>query len=299
MNQVINQEQLNIALRSFYKLRVSITKIFRNLTNNQPPNHENDEFDVELQVLAKSVNINLRELERIFKAMPIPPPFNIGKNMYITQETIDDREALHTHMVNVNKLADKIQAHSSLIQIESRQNYPPIPYVNPEIMVQRDNLHNNIVVPFQGDKIINKFNRSFKNMDIKITNASPTNTVVSITLGRVLKALVSFKGMKMEWVIIKSFAEKLELYTESDHYVFRRITNNAHAAMLYFYSRSLPEKALCSFLTWFHSYINLYKEPCKRCRLHMHRHSMLLPVWRELNTLEPYHDECKPQVMWN
>ncbi|XP_068627469.1 mediator of RNA polymerase II transcription subunit 27-like [Battus philenor] len=299
MNRLVNPEQLNTAIKSFYKLRVSITKIFRNLSNKQPPNHENDKFDIELPALAKSVNINLRELEQIFEGMSIPLPFNIDKNMYITQEMIDDRKALHTHMVNVNKLADIIEAHSSLIQIQSRQNYQQIPHVNPEIMVQRGNLQNNIVVPFQGDKIINNFNRSFKNMDIKITNASPTNTVISITLGRVLKALVSFKGMKMEWVMIKSFAEKLELYTESDHYVFRRITNNAHAAMLYFYSRSLPEKALCSFLTWLHSYINLYKERCKRCRLHMHRYSMLHPVWREFNTLEPYHNECKPQVVWN
>lgn len=43
---------------------------------------------------------------------------------------------------------------------------------------------------------------------------------------------------------------------------------------------------------WFHSYINLFIEPCKRCGLHLH--NSIPPTWRDPRSLEPYHFECKP-----
>lgn len=52
----------------------------------------------------------------------------------------------------------------------------------------------------------------------------------------------------IEWVVVKGYGESLELWTESRHKVFRKVTENAHAAMLHFYSPTLPELAVRSFM---------------------------------------------------
>jgi hypothetical protein len=76
-----------------------------------------------------------------------------------------------------------------------------------------------------------------------------------LSLGRILKAVVAFKGLMIEWVLVKGFNEEftnengqLDLWTESRYQVFRKLTENANAAMLHFYSPTLPELAVRSFM---------------------------------------------------
>jgi hypothetical protein len=52
----------------------------------------------------------------------------------------------------------------------------------------------------------------------------------------------------IEWVVVKGHGETLDLWTESRHKVFRKVTENAHAAMLHFSSPTLPELAVRSFM---------------------------------------------------
>lgn len=52
----------------------------------------------------------------------------------------------------------------------------------------------------------------------------------------------------IEWVVVKGYGETLDLWTESRHKVFRKITENSQAAMLHFYSPPLPELAVKSFM---------------------------------------------------
>lgn len=75
-----------------------------------------------------------------------------------------------------------------------------------------------------------------------------SNAILHITLGHILKAVVAFKGIMVEWVVIKGYNESMDLWTESRYKVFRKVTENAHAAMLHFYSPALPELALRSFM---------------------------------------------------
>ena len=60
----------------------------------------------------------------------------------------------------------------------------------------------------------------------------------------------------IEWVVVKGYGETLDLWTESRHKVFRKITENSHAAMLHFYSPTLPELAVRSFMVIF-GYLHL------------------------------------------
>lgn len=95
----------------------------------------------------------------------------------------------------------------------------------------------------------------------------------------------------IEWVVVKAHSESNDLWTESRYKVFCRVTENCHAAMCHFHSPTMPELAVRSFMHWFHSYITLFSSPCKRCNDYLLNN--LPPTWRDLRTLEPYHDECK------
>lgn len=99
----------------------------------------------------------------------------------------------------------------------------------------------------------------------------------------------------IEWITVKGLEEPLEevddLWTESRHQVFRKVQENTHAAMLHFYSPTLPEIAIRSFKTWIHSYSTLFSDPCKKCGNHLH--NALPPTWRDFRNAEPFHEECK------
>lgn len=147
-----------------------------------------------------------------------------------------------------------------------------------------------------------------------------------ISIGRVLKAALVFKGIMIEWVTVKGFDENFEdvddLWSESRYKVFRKVQDHTHSAMLHFFSPTLPELAVRSFLvrqnrtgvytlgigflsefcpiiliffinpqTWLHSYVKLFSEPCKKCGNYLL--NTYPPTWRDLRTLEPLHEECK------
>lgn len=56
----------------------------------------------------------------------------------------------------------------------------------------------------------------------------------------------------IEWVTVKGFEESFEniddQWTESRHYVFRKVQDHAHSAMLHFFSPTLPDLAIKSFI---------------------------------------------------
>ena len=68
-----------------------------------------------------------------------------------------------------------------------------------------------------------------------------------MSLGRTLRAVLVFKGLIIEWVVVKAFHEdvlrptdgQVDVWSESKYEVFRKITQNANAAMLNF-QVSLP-----------------------------------------------------------
>lgn len=61
----------------------------------------------------------------------------------------------------------------------------------------------------------------------------------------------------IEWVVIKGPNESWDLWTESRHQVFRKVTENSHAAMLHFFSPTMPELAVKSFMVMYLYYLNI------------------------------------------
>ena len=98
------------------------------------------------------------------------------------------------------------------------------------------------------DSVINAIERRFNDMKITISRPFTINAILQITLGRVLKAVIVFKGLIVEWVLVRGYNESLDLWTESRYQVFRKVTESSLAAMLHFSSPILPELAINSFM---------------------------------------------------
>lgn len=55
----------------------------------------------------------------------------------------------------------------------------------------------------------------------------------------------------IEWVTVKGFDESLDvddLWTESRYEVFRKVQEQTHSAMLHFFSPTLPDLAVKSYM---------------------------------------------------
>ena len=98
-----------------------------------------------------------------------------------------------------------------------------------------------------------------------------------------------------EFKTLEPFHEDCRQYSniwkESDYLVFRKITENANAAMLNFNSPIYPEFSLKSFITYLHSFDTLFTDKCRKCGYHLRNN--LPPTWREFKTLEPFHEDCR------
>ena len=111
------------------------------------------------------------------------------------------------------------------------------------------------------DNLILQIGRLFTDMTFNVTrpNGTKLNALVEVTLDRVLKAVLIFKGLMIEWVVVKGFAEEsvstdggvVDVWSDSRYKVFRKITENANAAMLNFASPVYPEVAVKSFMVRF------------------------------------------------
>ncbi|XP_043288946.1 mediator of RNA polymerase II transcription subunit 27 isoform X2 [Venturia canescens] len=291
--QMEKMEQLQIALTAIKVLRSSVGQVFDSLGNGLGAEHGEENREIkylaELQDLLTVVNGNLRDVEQAVNSLNPPPgPFNLASTSYLSQETTQDRQALYGSLVNSYKWTDKVHEYSNTAQALLNQNSLKRSYTNTSRSKRgriQTSSHN--VPPQQVDAFLAAFDRQFSDMTVSVSRPFASNAVLNITLGHVMKAVVAFKGLMIERVVVKGYGETMDLWNESRHKVFRKVTENAQAAMLHFYSPALPELSM-----WFHSFNQLFSDPCKRCGLHLH--SALPPTWREFRTLEPFHQECKP-----
>lgn len=293
-------DQLNSALIAIKQLRSSIGQVFEALANGvrseQGEDGKDGKFLIEFQELVSTCNLNLRDVESLINGLTPPPaPFNLGNTSYLAQETTEERQALYSQLVNSYKWVDKIHEYSflanNLLNCNSlRRSY--ISYSNKRGRSQISTF--NSTSPQHLDKLLNEINLNSIHTNYKIWRPFGSNAVVIVTIGRILKAAIVFKGVMIEWVTVKGFDENLdvdELWTESRYEVFRKVQEHTHSAMLHFFSPTLPDLAVKSYMTWIHSYNKLFTEPCRRCAKFLH--NALPPTWRDLRTLEPFHEECR------
>ncbi|XP_025832591.1 mediator of RNA polymerase II transcription subunit 27 [Agrilus planipennis] len=290
-------DQLYTALNAIKVLRSNVGSVFETVSNGLRADHgeegKENKFMLELQDVLTTVNNNLRDVETAAANLTPPPgPFNLGNTAYLSQETTQERQALYGQLVNSYKWTDKIREYSTLAgNILATNSFNKTYKTFSTTKRRKTQTSNHNVPPEVIENLITGIDRLFPDVTINATRPFVPNPVIQASLGRVLKAIIAFKGLMIEWVIVKAHSESSDLWTESRYKVFRKVTENCHAAMCHFYSPTMPDLAVRSFMHWFHSYNTLFSCSCKRCGNHLH--SNLPPTWRDLRTLEPYHEECK------
>ncbi|KAK3918727.1 Mediator of RNA polymerase II transcription subunit 27 [Frankliniella fusca] len=295
---MMSVEPLQTALSCIRTLRSNVGVAFEALGNGIRADHGEEgketKFLFELQDLLTVVNNNLRDVEQsINNLQPPHNPFNLGNSGFLSHEYAQDRQALYSQLVQSYKWTDKVHEYCNLAHAQLSQNSLTRSYTNTSQAKRRKiqtSSHN--VLPIHVDKVINQIDRLLPEMNVNITRPFASNVVLHVSVGRVLKATIAFKGLLIEWIIVKGFLESLDLWTESRYKVFRKVTENAHAASMRFYMPTMPDVSVKNFLTWLHSFNTLFSDACKGCGLHLR--NAMPPTWREFRTLEPYHEECKP-----
>lgn len=298
MNAMMAVEPLYIALSSIKTLRANVGIAFDGLGSGVRSDHGDDgkeaKFLLELQDLLTVVNNNLRDVEQnINNLQPPHNPFSLGNSGYLSHEYAQDRQALYNQLVHSYKWTDKLHDYCNLAHAQLSQNSLTRSYTYTASVKRRripTSPHN--VQPQAVDKVITQIDRILPEMSVSITRPFASNVVLHVSVGRVLRAIIAFKGLLIEWIIVKGFMETLDLWTESRFKVFRKVTENANAAVMRFYMPTMPDVSVKNFLTWLHSFNTLFSDICKGCGLHLR--NAMPPTWREFRTLEPYHEECKP-----
>ncbi|KAF7996391.1 hypothetical protein HCN44_002023 [Aphidius gifuensis] len=291
-------EQLQNSLIAIKVLRSSVGQVFDSLGNGLRADHgeENREekYIAELQELFTTISSNIRDVEQAVSQLNPPPgPFNLSSTSHLSQETTQERQALYSTLVNSYKWTDKVHEYSNAIQAIVTKNSLKRTYTTGSSRSKRGKPQASIhtVSQQQVESMVAVFDRLYHYMSVTVSRPITSIAVMQVTVGHVLKAVVGFRGLLIERVVVKGYNETIDLWSESRYKVFRKVTDNAHAAILHFHAPQFPELAVKSFMLWIGSYLNLFSEPCKRCGLHLH--SALPPTWHDFRTLEPFHYECK------
>lgn len=294
--------QATAALKSLRSLRNNVGTLFHSLAEGiglqSGQDSKESKFVAELQQQLVIVQTGVKEFEEAITSVD-SVQVQLGNSGYLNQDCTPDALNLYESLITSYRWTDNLAEYSgyatTLLSQNSLKRSTLIPAKRRRIQPSSQN-----VPPQQIDNVINSLCRSLgDNMKIETFRPYGSSTVLQITLGKIMKGIVVLKRLMVEWVVVKGATEdlmtedgKIDMWGESRYKVFKKVTENANAAMLHFYSPAYPDLAIRSFLTWFNSYQSLFTSPCKKCGHHLH--NLLPPTWRDLRNLDPYHEDCKP-----
>lgn len=298
-------ETLTTTLNTLRTLRSSVTLFFK-IVSEGPKDENSNEGENNLQVEAMKVladiKTHLRELEvQVGGLAPPTNPVNLGNTGLLSLDPSPDKLPLYYQLLDCYTWMEKVHCYSTIMYSLLSGNNLKRSSVSISLSTKRRRQAplNHNVPQQQVDMLIQGINQVYQDMTLNVSRPFGNNAVVQVTLGRVLRAVVTFKGILIEWVVVRAYNEPLldddgmvDLYTPSLYEVFQKVTDNANAAMLNFCSPGFSDLSVRSFFTWLHSFASLFTDVCKRCSNHLHNH--MPPTWREFRTLDAFHEECKP-----
>lgn len=202
-------EGLNAALNSLKLLRSNVKRVFESVSNGLRADHGEDgkenKYILELQELLTTVNNNLRDVESAVAGLTSPPgAFTLGNTTYLSQETIQERLQLYGQLVNSYKWTDKIREYSALAgNILASNSFNKTYKTLSTTKRRKTQTSNHNVAPEVIENLITNIDRLFNDVSITTNRPFVPNPVIQVTLGRVLKAIVAFKGMHCFYQIIE------------------------------------------------------------------------------------------------
>merc|ERR1719334_694197 len=186
---------------------------------------------------------------------PINPPTTLPLGNLDSDSAVESF-TLYTSLSKSYKWLDKAHDYAAGAAAHLSQNSLKRSYGAVTKSRRRNPNTSHTAPPVHLNSMIEGINKMFPDMKLSINRPGGTklNAIVEVHLDRILKAVLIFKGMMIEWVVVKGWEEDLvrsdgqpDIWGESRYQVFQRITENANAAMLHFQSPIYPELAVRSF----------------------------------------------------
>uniref|UniRef100_T1J9H8 Mediator of RNA polymerase II transcription subunit 27 n=1 Tax=Strigamia maritima TaxID=126957 RepID=T1J9H8_STRMM len=305
----VTADTVLLALKTVKTLRSSVAQVFNLVTDGIKDNQEKDyrerKFIVDVQQQLLNIGVHFKDLENICGSVnPQLSVVSLGHYGQLIEDPVQNKSPIYLQLTQAHKWTDKVvHEFSSHAVSYLNQNSLKRSSINPGIMNKRlrKSLPTSHSVSTQiVDTVAANCNRLFADMSVTLSRPHGNSAILQITIGQTLKALIVLRSLVVEWVVVKGFNEdfyvndgkELGLWSSSQYIVFQKVTEHANAAMLHFYSPLIPDLAVRSFMTWLHSYFNLFTAPCRRCGKHLNDN--LPPTWRDVRNLDPYHESCRP-----
>ncbi|KAK2160679.1 hypothetical protein NP493_1630g00022 [Ridgeia piscesae] len=303
--------QLSNAIKMVQELRLSVTRVAEQLScgMKKPTSEEAGAqskeklflFDLQKNLLA--VNTYMSDLEKSTAIVLPPGVMSLGNSSLLTLDPVVDKTPLYSQLMQSYKWSNKMHEHASLAASLLTQNTLKRSHLSGSYHAKRPRKtpsSSHVVPPQIVDTLIQTFRRRFTDMPIVVARPFGSPAFLQVTLARTLKAVIVLRGLIIEWVLVKGFAEETlnekgepDIWSKSKYTVFQKVTDHANAAMLHYHTPHVSgQLALQSFMTWLHSYVSLFSQSCHKCGSHLLDN--LPPTWRDFRTLDAYHESCRP-----
>ncbi|CAL4121226.1 unnamed protein product, partial [Meganyctiphanes norvegica] len=297
---------LNGTLSNLRTLRSGVTRLFKVLADGPEDDVKEDGENGFVDGLSKvlgDIKSQLRDLEVSVSSLTSSPgnSGNLGNTGVLSLDPSSDKLQLYYQLLDCYTWTDKVHSYAGMVHPYLHNNSLKRSQWNASYSLRRKrhNAHN--APPTQVDIMLQTINQLFPDMTLIVSRPFGQNAVVQVTLGRVLRAVVTFRGLLIEWVVVRAYNEpwldddgKFSLRNITQRGSFRRKMPPKGIGMLFQCSPSNTNTSILinSLQTWLHSFQTLFTDICKKCGNYLHNH--MPPTWREFRTLDPYHEECKP-----
>ncbi|GAB6020296.1 Mediator of RNA polymerase II transcription subunit 27 [Chamberlinius hualienensis] len=288
-------------LRALKLLRSNVSYIFESLSecpkSSQTGEGKEKVFLADLQQCLHNVTTQVRDLENAANSLVQPnASCNLSNCGLLSQDPSQERSALYLQMIQSYKWTDKVREFAShAASILSQNSLKRSGVITKRMRKAPQSSHN--IPPQMVDNTLANFERHFPQMQLEFERSFGSSTILQLTIGKTLRAVVVLRSLIIEWVVVKAYNEethtedgKVDIWSSSRYKVFQKVTDHANAAMLHYYAPSFPDVAVKSFLLWLHSYGTLFTDPCQRCGNYLH--NCIPPTWRDFRTLAAYHEAC-------
>lgn len=126
--------------------------------------------------------------------------------------------------------------------------------------------------------------------------------ILEVTVQNTMRVFLVLRGYLVETIVVRGLDESrylengdVDLQTTTRHQVFKKVNNNATAAMQYYvFPTGSFDINLKTLLAWLRSYRNLFTEKCSKCSQFFDKDGVM-PTWRDFKALTAQHDGCRNQ----
>ncbi|XP_077595819.1 mediator of RNA polymerase II transcription subunit 27 isoform X3 [Stigmatopora nigra] len=260
----VNLDAFSHAISGIQALRSSVSRVFESLKdgmkNRETLEGREKTFLAVFQDNLQAVNRDLNELERLSGLVGRPseshPLHNSG---LLSLDPVQDKTPLYSQLLQAYKWSNKLQYHAGLASsLLNQQSLKRSANQMGASAKRRPKVQPNTLVlpPQYVDDVISRIGRMFPDMSIELFRPNGSSAVLLVTLGKVLKALVVMRSLFIDRTLVRGFHEdiyerggkKLDIWSKSQHLVFRKVTDHATTALLHYQLPQMPDVVVRSFM---------------------------------------------------